>query len=145
MELQGRIIVDLPMQEGVSKAGNAWKKKEWVLETTNTQFPKKVKFTVFGEDRINNMNFQLNKDYIIQIDIESREWNDRWYTDVMAYSSRPVDQGQAPTGNWEQQGAPVSSGPQFGQPVDSQSFTQMGGNQSQGFMDNNGSSDDLPF
>ena len=33
MEIKGRIIHVLPLQEGVSKAGNPWKKQEYVLET----------------------------------------------------------------------------------------------------------------
>ena len=32
MEVKGKIIVALPEQAGVSKAGNNWKKKEYVLE-----------------------------------------------------------------------------------------------------------------
>ena len=33
MEIDGKIILDLGMQQGMSKAGREWKKKEWVLET----------------------------------------------------------------------------------------------------------------
>ena len=32
MEIAGKIILALPEQSGVSKAGNAWKKREYVLE-----------------------------------------------------------------------------------------------------------------
>lgn len=39
MEIEGKIIRDLPLQEGVSRAGNPWKKKEWVLETFG-QYPR---------------------------------------------------------------------------------------------------------
>ena len=38
MEIKGKIIHVLPLQEGVSKAGNAWKKQEYVLETYD-QYP----------------------------------------------------------------------------------------------------------
>ena len=43
MEIEGKIIRDLPLQEGVSRAGNPWKKKEWVLETFG-QYPRQVCF-----------------------------------------------------------------------------------------------------
>ena len=33
MEVTGKIIAVLPLQGGVSKAGNEWKKQEYVLET----------------------------------------------------------------------------------------------------------------
>ena len=44
MEVKGKIIVALPEQAGVSKAGNNWKKKEYVLETQET-YPKKIHFS----------------------------------------------------------------------------------------------------
>lgn len=87
MEIKGKIILDIPMQSGVSQAGREWKKKEWVLETVDTQFPRKVKFTCFG-DRADSVHVELGKTYIIGIDIESREYNGRWYTDVNAFSAR---------------------------------------------------------
>ena len=37
MEIKGTIIAALPEVSGVSKAGNAWKKKEYVLENTDGQ------------------------------------------------------------------------------------------------------------
>ena len=57
MEIEGKIILDLGMQSGVSKAGNQWKKKEYVLETFG-QYPRKVKFTVFG-DRVDTIDIQV--------------------------------------------------------------------------------------
>ena len=47
MEITGKIIAVLPEQSGVSKAGNEWKKQEYVLET-HDQYPKKVCFQIFG-------------------------------------------------------------------------------------------------
>lgn len=86
MEIEGTIVFDLPLQEGVSKAGKPWKKKEWVLETPG-MYPRKVKFHVFG-DRVDQMRFELGKSYVCQCDVESREFNGRWYTDVSVYSAR---------------------------------------------------------
>ena len=36
MEVEGKIILALPEQSGVSRAGNNWKKREYVLETHET-------------------------------------------------------------------------------------------------------------
>lgn len=88
MELEGKVIQDLPLVEGISKAGNAWKKKEWVLETLGN-YPKKVKIHFFG-DRADSNRLELGKTYAIGIDIESREFNGRWYTDVSGFSSRLI-------------------------------------------------------
>lgn len=93
MDIEGTIIFDLPLQEGVSKStNNPWKKKEWVLETFGN-YPKKVKFTVFGERRVNEMNFEIGKAYKVSVDVESREYNGRWYTDLMAYACTPIEGG----------------------------------------------------
>ena len=47
MEITGRIIAVLPVQGGISKNGNEWKKQEYVLET-HAQYPKKVCFQILG-------------------------------------------------------------------------------------------------
>ncbi|MDE5888106.1 MAG: DUF3127 domain-containing protein [Muribaculaceae bacterium] len=93
MEIEGRIILDLPLQQGTSKAGNPWKKKEWVLETFGA-YPKKIMFGAFG-DRIDTLQIEAGRDYTVSVDIESREFNGRWYTDIRAYAARPY-QTQTP-------------------------------------------------
>lgn len=94
MEIEGMIIRDLGQFEGISKAGNPWKKHEWLLETSGN-FPRKVKFTVFGE-KVNTITFELGKSYSIQVDVESREYNERWYTDLTAYACRQIEPGMNP-------------------------------------------------
>lgn len=91
MELQGTIIFDLGITSGTSQAGKPWEKREWVIETMeNPQFPKKIKFTVFGE-RSKSLIFELGKQYAVSVDVESREFQGRWYTDVNAYAMRALD------------------------------------------------------
>ena len=85
MELIGKIIQILPLQEGVSKAGNPWKKQEYILETLGTQYPRKVCFNLFG-DNVDKFPMQVGQDVTMSIDIESREFNGRWYTDVRAWN-----------------------------------------------------------
>lgn len=90
MEVEGKIIQCLERSQGVSKAGNAWKKDEYVLETLGT-YPRKVKFTIFG-DKCDQMRCELGKTYAISFDIDSREFNGRWYTDINAYAVREIGQ-----------------------------------------------------
>ena len=85
MELIGKIIQILPLQEGVSKAGNPWKKQEYILETLGTQYPRKVCFNLFG-DNVDKFPMQVGQDVTVSIDLESREFNGRWYTDVRAWN-----------------------------------------------------------
>ena len=85
MEISGKIIQVLPEQGGVSKtSGKEWKLQAYVLETQE-QFPKKVHFEVFGEDRIKANPCQLDDVVTVSFDIESREFNGRWYTSLRAW------------------------------------------------------------
>ena len=88
MEIEGKIILDIPEVGGTSKAGNVWKKKEWVLETFG-QYPRKVKFDFFG-DRVDQNRLEVGKSYKISFDIESRDFNNRWYTDIRAFASQEI-------------------------------------------------------
>lgn len=83
MEIKGKIIHVLPLQEGTSKAGNSWKKQEYVLET-NDQYPKKVCFDLFG-DKADQYRAEIGDDVVLSFDIESREYNGRWYTSIRGW------------------------------------------------------------
>ena len=89
MEITGKIIAALPEVSGVSAKGNAWKKKEYVLENTEGQFPRKVAFTCFG-DNADRINLKIGDDVKVYFDIESREYQGRWYTDIRAWRAEPL-------------------------------------------------------
>ena len=89
MEITGKIIVALPEQSGVSKAGNSWKKKEYVLETQET-YPKKVHFDLFG-DKADKYPLTVGQTIRLSFDIESREYNGRWFTSIRGWQAEPVD------------------------------------------------------
>ncbi len=138
MEIIGKIILKLPLQTGVSKAGNNWSKQEYVLETQDN-FPKKVHFDFFG-DRANQYDLQVGQMVKLSFDIESREYNGRWYTSIRGWKAEPAD-AQAPVyqGAPEVGGAPVAAPAQAAaapaQPVMNNDFMAPADN----------SSDDLPF
>ena len=69
MEITGRIIAVLPVQGGISKNGNEWKKQEYVLET-HDQYPKKVCFQIFGADRIDQAAIQPGEELTVFFDID---------------------------------------------------------------------------
>ena len=84
MEIKGTIIQALPEVSGISKAGNAWKKREYVIENTEGQFARKVCFTCFGENA-DRIQLQPGQRVTVHFDLESREYNGRWYTEVRAW------------------------------------------------------------
>lgn len=82
MEIQGKVIKILELQSGESARGT-WKKQEFILETQE-QYPKKVCITLWG-DKIDQSNLSEGEMVTASINIESREFNERWYTDVRAW------------------------------------------------------------
>lgn len=97
MEVSGKVIAITPIESGNSKAGRAWSKRFIVIETQE-QYPRKIAFTVFGEDRIRQFesNAALNDMVRVSFDIDSREYNGRWYTDVSAWRLERADAAAAP-------------------------------------------------
>lgn len=94
MEISGKIIVALPEVSGTSKAGNAWKKREYVLETQET-YPKKVHFDFFG-DRADQYPLNVGDDITLSFDIESREYQGRWYTSIRGWKAEKQGAAQQP-------------------------------------------------
>lgn len=89
MEITGKIILALPEMSGTSKAGNAWKKREYVLETLEN-YPRKVHFDFFGE-RADQYPLNVGDSVKLSFDIESREYNGRWYTSIRGWKAEPAD------------------------------------------------------
>lgn len=93
MELTGTVIAILPEVSGQGKNGT-WRKQEFVLEIPS-QYPRKVCIALWG-DKIDDAKLQVNESVTASIDIESREYNSRWYTEVKAWK---VDKsGGGPSG-----------------------------------------------
>ena len=73
MELQGRVIYISEPRSGISKStGNPWMTQDYVIET-HEQFPKRMMFNVFGEDKIKQYNIQLGDEINVFFDINARE------------------------------------------------------------------------
>lgn len=82
MQLTAKLVQLLPLQTGTGKNGQ-WKKQDIIVETEAT-YPKKVCISVWG-DKIDTASLQTGSLLKIDFDVESREFNGRWYTDVKAW------------------------------------------------------------
>ena len=82
MQLTAKLIQLLPIQTGNSKNGE-WKKQD-VIVTTEGQYPKKICVSIWG-DKINDSHLQIGNNLKIDFDIESRDYNNKWYTDIKAW------------------------------------------------------------
>lgn len=90
MEITGKIIAALEPRSGTSaRTGNKWMSQEFVIET-HDQYPRKCVFRVFGEDRLKEMNIQVNSEMTISFDIDAHEYQGRWFNDISAWRAVPV-------------------------------------------------------
>lgn len=149
MEIKGRVILNLGIQSGTSKAGKTWSRASIVVETEE-QYPKKVKLDNFkNAEKFGSL--QPGTTGTFHIEINSDEFNGRWYTSVNCYKWEVV-QNQQPYQQIPPQGAQPFYGPAPQYPVNTQSNTPNldslgvhGYQQPQGApMPVNGD-DDLPF
>lgn len=93
MDLTGKIVQVLPEKSGTSARGT-WRKQEYIIEIPG-DYPKQVCFMVWG-DRIDQFRIEEGQELNVAIDLESREFNGRWYTDVKAWRVSPVTQEDGP-------------------------------------------------
>jgi uncharacterized protein DUF3127 len=91
MELQitGEVIDILDEQSGTGRNG-PWRKQEFILETQG-EYAKQVCIVQWG-DNIDKFAVQQGETVTAYVDIQSREYNGRWYTDVKAWK---VERGKA--------------------------------------------------
>lgn len=124
MQLIAKLIQVLPLQTGMGKNGE-WRKQDVVVETDG-QYPKKVCISIWG-DKASESVLQIGNMLDISFDVESREYNGRWYTDVKAWKvdlAMPSAGGSAPQGM-----------PEYAQQTPPPAPADFGGD----------SADDLPF
>ena len=89
MELTGKVIQVLPISQGVAKnTGNPWRKLEFIVETLDSSYPKKICFELFGE-KIDQNPVSVGTIVTVNFDLTSREYNSRWFTQVSAYRVVP--------------------------------------------------------
>lgn len=116
MQIEGTVVAVLPLEQGVSKtSGNPWSKATIVVETPG-QYPKKVALTnMRNAEEFSKL--PIGTQGVFKIDVESREYNGRWYSDVRcyAYEIAGAQQTQAPQQTYAQpqpQGNPYKQAPQ---------------------------------
>ena len=107
------------------------------METFDS-YPKKVKFDFFG-DRADQYPLEVGDVITLSYDIESREFNGRWYTDIRGFKAMKEDPSMA--------GAPAPYPPAPGAPAPTPDAGM--GAPAPAPMDNTfdqgGAGDDLPF
>lgn len=95
IELKGKLVKKLDVIRGEGRNG-PWEKQEFIIETDD-QYPKKICISVWG-DKLSMLEGLVEGDLLnVHVNIESREYNSRWFTDVRAWRiEREAEEGIAP-------------------------------------------------
>ncbi len=122
IQLRGKVVQILKEQGGQGKNG-PWRKRDFILEIPG-KYPKKVCITQWG-DNIDQQAVSEGIEVTASVDIQSREYNGNWYTDVKAWK---IEQGTGVQGATDMPPPPPSTD---GFEIDTQAFDDI--------------DDDLPF
>ena len=86
MEFEGVVYKILPPTSGTSARGD-WKRQEVVFEMPQ-EFSRKICVTFFNKDH-DVAQLREGMTCNVSVNVESREYNGRWYTDVRAWRVQP--------------------------------------------------------
>lgn len=141
LELEGKIITKLPVQNGTSARG-PWSKQEFVIEYQEGNYPTQVCMNVWGEEKVKDLEkFQAGEAVKVSFNLSSREYNGRWYSDIRAW--RIEHAGAAPQGAGQ---APAYGAPGFAAPTGAGAPVQAApAAPATDFDAAGGDEDDLPF
>jgi hypothetical protein len=93
LKITGTVEQILEMQTGTSQRGE-WRKQDFVMDLPG-EYPRKVCVTVWG-DNIDRFGLNTGDQVTASIDLQSREYNGRWYTDVKAWKVEKSEGGADP-------------------------------------------------
>jgi hypothetical protein len=93
MEFEGKVLEILPPVSGQSARGT-WERQTVVFEQPNKQYGKELAVTFMNKAQ-DVASLRIGESYMVSFDIESRNYQGRWYTDVRAWRVQPLQQNAA--------------------------------------------------
>ncbi len=112
MEFEGVVYRILPPTSGTSARGE-WKRQDVVFELPQ-EFSRKICVTFFNKDH-EVAQLHEGMTYIVSVNVESREFNGRWYTDVKAWRVQPKE-AETPIATAVENLPPIVEEPSFATP-----------------------------
>ena len=93
MEFEGTVYKIMPVTKGTSARGE-WQRQDVVFEMNEGSFTRKICVTFFNKpDDVARL--KEGAAYNVSVNIESREYNGRWYTDIRAWRIQSKQQEPA--------------------------------------------------
>jgi hypothetical protein len=94
MEITGTITQKLAKQSGKSANGE-WQKQEFII-SVGDKYPKNVCLSTWNDKCDDLENIQIGDTVTAELEISSREYNGKWYTEVKAWKFLGLESNQAP-------------------------------------------------
>lgn len=95
-QAKGKIFEIGLKESGVSKAGKEWSKIDFVIDT-DEQYSKKVCFTLFNDNCELIMDKSVGEMVDVTFNVESKNYNGRWFANVTAYGVASLEQTNSDT------------------------------------------------
>ena len=122
INVTGKIVSCLEKRSGVSKnTGKEWVSQDYVIEDAEGKI---LCFNVFGEDNISRYNLMVGTSASITCDLESREWNGKYFTSLRCTQCFTEQNNQVSNQSTQQQAATkkTDNAPQSNSDIDSLPF-----------------------
>lgn len=88
MEFEGVVYKIMPVTRGTSARGE-WQRQDVVFDYNDGgQFSRKICVTFFNKES-DVAKLREGETFLVSVNIESREYNGRWYTDIRAWRLQP--------------------------------------------------------
>jgi hypothetical protein len=89
MDITGTLLKKMEPLSGEGRNGTKWKKQEFIIELPG-DFPKKLCIANWN-DKVDLGSFNEGENVRAFFDVESREYNGKWYTDVKVWKLEKAD------------------------------------------------------
>lgn len=91
LKLTGKIVKILPPKTVVSSKGT-WISQDYLLDVQD-KFSREVLFNVFGQEKIDKFAISLGEIVEVSFNIETKEFNNKYYTSVSAWFVKKISGG----------------------------------------------------
>lgn len=88
MDFEGKVLEILPAVSGQSARGT-WERQTVIFEQPQKQYGKEIAVTFMNKAQ-EVASLRVGETYTVSFDMESRKFNDRWYTDIRAWRVQPL-------------------------------------------------------
>lgn len=85
MHEHGKIVfVSIPREGTSERTGEMWKTQDFVVEVDG-RYPRKVKFNLYGADKVDKAQLQLGMIVDVDAEVEAHEYRGQWYNEIRAW------------------------------------------------------------